>query len=190
MHAVGPFTEIGMRDPQVAKQLLIAVLRAAYSGERAAALAYVGHAASVRDPREREHIACIGAQEIAHRQRVGEMLAELGGSPSALREFIFTCVGRTLSALCHVSGWYCPMYGAGWIERRNIQEYVDAAAFARGAGRHDLADELLTMAQVEWDHEQWFRAKVIGHWLRRVLPVWGAPPARNGLAAPVHVVRT
>ncbi|MBA3700963.1 MAG: ferritin-like domain-containing protein [Planctomycetes bacterium] len=162
---------------------LIRLLRAAHAGERAAALAYVGHARSVRDPAEREAIGRIGAEEIAHRARVGEMLAELGGAPSAVRERIFSVIGHTLSCFCHVTGWYCPMYGAGWIERRNIQEYVDAAAFAGQAGRTDLAAELLTMAQVEWDHEQWFRAKVLGHWLRRVLPVWGAPPPRAHLGA-------
>jgi demethoxyubiquinone hydroxylase (CLK1/Coq7/Cat5 family) len=171
-----------MRDPAVAKLRLIAVLRAAYSGERAAALAYVGHARSVRDVGEREHIARIGAEEVAHRQRVGEMLADLGSTPSAVREVIFWCIGRTISALCHVIGWYCPMYGAGWIERRNIQEYVDAARFANEAGRADLADELLVMAQVEWDHEQWFRTKVLAHWMHRVLPVWRAPPPRADLA--------
>src|ERR1043165_199272 len=159
MHAVSPFPEVGMRDPVVAKLRLMAVLRAAYSGERAAALAYVGHARSLRDPAERAQVARIGAEEVAHRQRVGEMLAELGGAPSALRELVFTGIGRTLSALCHVSGWYCPMYGAGWIERRNIQEYVDAAQLASGAGRQDLADELLAMAQGEWGHEQGVRGK-------------------------------
>lgn len=167
-----------------AKLRLLRLLRAAHAGERAAALAYVGHARSVRDPAEREAISRIGAEEVAHRARVGEMLSELGGAPSAIRELIFTSIGRTLSFFCHVSGWYCPMYGAGWIERRNIQEYVDAAAFAQQAGREDLADELSEMAQVEWDHEQWFRTKVLGHWLRRVLPVWEAPPPRDQLATP------
>lgn len=174
-----------MRDPAVAKHRLIGVLRAAYSGERAAALAYVGHARSVRDHSEREHIARIGAEEVAHRQRVGEMLTELGGAPSRVREVLFFGIGRTISALCHVIGWYCPMYGAGWIEQRNIQEYVDAAEFAVAAGRQDLASELMTMAQVEWDHEQWFRAKVLGHWMRRVLPVWRAPAPRDRLAPQV-----
>lgn len=168
----------------IAKLRLIHLLRAAHAGERAAALAYVGHARSVRDPAEREAISRIGAEEVAHRARVGEMLTELGGNPSAIRELIFTCIGRILSLSCHVTGWYCPMYGAGWIERRNIQEYVDAAAFAAEAGRADLADELLVMAQVEWDHEHWFRAKVLGHWLRRLLPVWQAPPPRDRLAVP------
>lgn len=163
---------------------LIRLLRAAHAGERAAALAYVGHARSVRDPAEREAISRIGAEEVAHRARVGEILNELGGAPSALRELIFTAIGRTLSMLCHVSGWYCPMYGAGWIERRNIQEYVDAAEFAERLGRTALAEELLEMARIEWDHEQYFRGKILGHWLRHLLRVWRAPPPRAQLGHP------
>jgi rubrerythrin len=167
-----------MADP---KARLIRLLRAAHAGERAAALAYVGHARSVRDAGERDAISRIGAEEVAHRARVGEMLAELGGAPSTLRELIFTGIGRTLSLFCHVTGWYCPMYGAGWIERRNIQEYVDAAAYAAQAGHHDLAGELRDMARVEWDHEQYFRAKVLTHPLRHLLRVWRSPPPRDQL---------
>ena len=162
-----------------AKERLIGVLRAAHAGERAAALAYVGHSRSVRDPQERDDIARIGQEEVAHRARVGEMLCELGGAPSPLREFIFTCIGRTLSFFCHLTGWYCPMYGAGWIECRNIQEYVDAAAFAVQSSRQDLANELLEMARVEWDHEQYFRAKVLTHGMRHILCVWSHPPPRE-----------
>jgi rubrerythrin len=177
-----------MTDPTVR---LIRLLRAAHAGERAAALAYVGHARSVRDPSEREAISRIGAEEVAHRARVGEMLSELGGAPSMLRELIFTAIGRTLSLFCHLTGWYCPMYGAGWIERRNIQEYVDAAAFATRVGRTDLADELLEMARVEWDHEQYFRAKVLTHPLRHVVRVWRAPLPRDqlGQSQPVALTR-
>jgi Ubiquinone biosynthesis protein COQ7 len=170
-----------MSDVATAQASLVRLLRAAHAGERAAALAYTGHARSVRDSQERTDIARIGAEEISHRARVGEMLVELGGAPSTFRELIFTGIGRTLSWFCHVTGWYCPMYGAGWIERRNIQEYVDAAAFAVQAGRADLADELMEMARVEWDHEQYFRAKVMTHPLRHVLRVWQAPPPRDQL---------
>ncbi len=177
-----------MSDVAAAKVRLIRLLRAAHAGERAAALAYVGHAGSVRDPGEREAISRIGAEEVAHRARVGEMLAELGGAPSTLRELIFTGIGRTLSLFCHLTGWYCPMYGAGWIERRNIQEYVDAAAFAAQAGRADLAAELLTMAEVEWDHEQYFRAKVLTHPLRRLLRVWRSPPPRDQLGQSLRIL--
>jgi rubrerythrin len=172
----------GAGDPiHRARTRLVALLRAAHAGEHAAALAYIGHARSLPAGDQREAIARIGAEEVAHRLRVGAMLLELGAGPAPWREAVFTLIGRTLSALCHVSGWYCPMYGAGWIERRNIEEYVDAAAFAADAGRDDLARELLEMARVEWDHEQWFRARVAGHWLRRLVPLWSAPPPRAGL---------
>ncbi|HEX3135513.1 MAG TPA: demethoxyubiquinone hydroxylase family protein [Planctomycetota bacterium] len=173
-----------MSEVATAKAGLIRLLRAAHAGERAAALAYAGHARSVRAVQERIDIARIGAEEVAHRARVGAMLNELGGAPSVLRELIFTGIGRTLSVFCHVTGWYCPMYGAGWIERRNLQEYVDAAAFAARAGRADLADELLEMARIEWDHEQYFRAKVLSHPLRHLLRVWQEPPPRGQLGQP------
>ena len=164
-----------------AEQRLIQILRAAHAGEHAAALAYHGHARSLRPGNERDMVARIGAEETAHRARVREMLSELGATPAPHREFIFMLIGRTLSALCHVSGWFAPMYGAGWIERRNIQEYVEAERFAREAGYHAFADELLIMAQVEWDHEQYFRTCVVRHWLRRIIPLWSHPPARAEL---------
>lgn len=167
-----------MHEP---KALLVRLLRAAHAGERAAALAYAGHWRSVRAEDERIAIHAIEVEEWAHRRRVGEMIAELGGAPSTFREAVFTAIGRTLGLLCHVSGWLCPMYGAGWIERRNIQEYVDAARFAVGTGRIDLANELMDMARVEWDHEQYFRAKVLSHRLARFIPLWNDPPARDEL---------
>lgn len=166
-----------------ARERLIRQLRMAHAGERAAADAYAGHWRSVRAPDERETIARIEQEERAHRVRVGAMLVELGAGPAPLRELIFAVVGRILGALCHVTGWFCPMYGAGWIEGRNVQEYVDAAVFARSADRPDLAEELLGMAEVEWDHEAWFRAKAAGHWLARAVPLWRASPPRAALRA-------
>lgn len=111
------------------------------------------------------------------------MIAELGGRPSVLREALFTTIGGTLCTLCFVSGWLAPMWGAGWIERRNIEEYVAAARLALAAGREDLAGELLEMARVEWDHEQYFAGKVAGHRLARFVPRWKAPPERTALGA-------
>ena len=73
------------------------------------------------------------------------------------------------------------MYGAGLLERRNIGEYVDAARFAQLSGHGHLTDDLLTMAEVEWDHEQYFREKVTSHALGRIVPMWSAPPRRGSL---------
>ena len=38
-------------------------------------------------------------------------------------------------------------------------------------------DCLLEMAEVEWDHEAYFRSKVTGHFLTRVFKVWRTPAA-------------
>ena len=95
-----------------------------------------------------------------------------------MREAVFWLIGRTLGPLCHVAGRFLPMYGAGRLERRNIVEYEDAALYARESGHPELIDCLLTMAEVEWDHEQYFRSRVLGHPLRRLFPIWPAPPPR------------
>jgi len=164
-----------------ALERLIRQLQLAHAGERAAAYAYRGHWKSSRATEERVEIRRIEEEEWAHRRRLGEMLAQLGARPARLREAIMIFIGRTLGALCWVSGWFMPMYGAGKIERRNVHEYLDAAAFARAAGHAELVDDLLTMAEVEWDHERYFRARVGGHWLLALFPLWTALPPRASL---------
>lgn len=158
---------------------LIALLQLAFSGELAAAYAYQGHARSVRDAEEKRRIAEIEADEWHHRALVGEMLADLGAAPDPRRERRAARIGRALSALCRVSGWLIPMYGAGRLERRNIGEYEEAARLALECGRSDLIDCLLGMAEVEWDHEHYFRGRVLAHRLASRIPMWDAPPPRE-----------
>jgi hypothetical protein len=162
---------------------LIAILQLAYSGERAAARAYQGHARSVRSAEQKKRIAAIESDEWAHRKRVGEMLAELGAAPRPWRDRWMAFIGVMIAFLCHVGGWYVPMYGAGKIERRNIVEYEDAARLAWRCGRPDFADELLAMAEIEWDHERYFHDLVRGHWLYRLTRSWPAPPPREDIRA-------
>src|SRR5882762_10231184 len=142
-----------------AHQNLIALLQLAYSAERAAALAYRGHWHSVADKDERIRINQIENEEWHHRELVGEMLAGLGAAPNERREIRALLIGRALGLLCHVMGWLAPMYGAGRLESRNIGEYETAARHARDCGREDLIDCLLTMAEVEWEHEHYFRSR-------------------------------
>lgn len=173
-----------MDDPAAARSRLIRILQHAYSGERAAGYAYRGHWRASSDPEERAHIARIEAEEWRHREQVGGLLRELGGAPRRSREVRAIVIGRTLQALCHVVGWFAPMYGAGKLERRNIVEYEDAARDAIACGRGDFLECLLEMAEVEWDHEAYFRAKVTGHFLTRVFRVWPPPPPRASIRAP------
>jgi rubrerythrin len=158
---------------------LIALLQLAYSGERAAAYAYRGHWQSVSDQHERDSIRGIEEDEWRHRKLVGEMLAGLGAEPNNRREVRATIIGRTLGLLCHVTGWLAPMYGAGKLESRNVKEYETAARLARDCGCVNLIDCLLEMAEVEWDHEKYFRSCVLSHRLGRRLSLWPPPPPRE-----------
>jgi hypothetical protein len=158
---------------------LIKLLQNAYSGELAAGYAYRGHWRSCSDPGERERIRQIEDEEWHHRELVGGMLQQLGGRPNRKREVIFWIIGRTLGAMCHVSGWFMPMYGAGRLERRNIVEYEDAARFAIGCGETRFLDCLLTMAEVEWEHELYFRSRVEGHPMLRIFRLWDPAPPKS-----------
>src|ERR1051325_6046425 len=154
------------------KEKLIALLQMAYSAELAAAYAYRGHWHSISTAEERDRIHRIENEELRHRELVGEMLASLGAVPNRSREVRATIVGRVLGCLCHVTGWLAPMYGAGRLESRNIREYELAARFARDADRAEFIDCLLEMAEVEWEHENYFRLRVLDHWLGRPTSLW------------------
>ena len=169
--------------PESARAKLIRQLQCAYSGELAAAFAYRGHWHSVRDPRERERIRQIESEEWHHRRLVGGLLEQLGARPLRRREAIFWCIGNFIAAFCHVGGWFAPMWGAGRLERHNIIEYEDAAMFAAACGRDEMIDCLLSMPEVEWEHERYFREKAAGHPLAKLLRIWDAPPAKEMIRA-------
>jgi rubrerythrin len=164
---------------EINRQKLIAILQLAYSGELAAAYAYRGHWHSVRSRDEREAIRTVEEDEWRHRQVIGEMLIKLGSRPKRYREVRATIVGRSLALLCHIMGWLTPMYGAGKLESRNVREYETAARYARDSGQLDFVECLLEMAEVEWDHEHYFRSCVLKHALGRRLPLWPAPPPKE-----------
>jgi rubrerythrin len=162
-----------------ARTQLIRLLQLAYSGELAAAHAYRGHSESVRDRVEAEEIRHIEEEEHHHRLLVGGLLKQLDSGPDPHRERRLDRIGRTLGFLCHFTGWFLPMYGAGRLESKNVKEYEDAARFALESGATEMIDCLLTMAEVEWEHERYFRRKVESHWLGRIIPLWAAPPPKE-----------
>jgi rubrerythrin len=170
-------------DDEGHRRALIAVLQLAYSGERAAAYAYRGHWRSCSDPAERADIRRIEDEEWHHRELVGGLLRELGAAPRALSELRVILVGRFLQAACHALPWWIPMYGAGRLESGNVREYETAAAHAIGCGRSEMIECLLTMAEVEWDHERYFRQKIESHWLTRLVGLWPAPPPKETIRA-------
>jgi hypothetical protein len=158
---------------------LVHQLQRAYSGELAAALAYRGHWRATREGEDRARIRTIEEEEWQHRGLVGEILGALGAKPHLRLEVRAWVVGRTLGLLCHIAGWFLPMYGAGRLESRNVGEYERAARLAAGCGREDLVDSLLSMAEVEWDHEAYFRGRVEQHPALRWFPLWPPLPPRD-----------
>jgi rubrerythrin len=168
-------------DQSTPKAKLINILQLAYSGELAAGYAYRGHWHSLSDGDDRARVKQIEDEEWHHRKLVGEMLRELGAGPNKRRELRATFVGRTLGLLCHVTGWFVPMYGAGKLESRNIVEYETAARYARECGRTDLIDCLLTMAEVEWEHERYFRSCVLRHRWSTRFTIWPEPPPKESI---------
>lgn len=158
---------------------LIALLQLAYSAEQAAAYAYRGHWHSLANQEERNRVRQIEDEEWHHRKLVGGMLEQLGSRPNRQREIRSLLLGRVLGFLCHLMGWLAPMYGAGRLESRNIREYETAARYARDCGHEEFTDCLLTMAEVEWEHEHYFRSRVLLHSVGQRLSLWPPPPAKE-----------
>ncbi len=158
------------------RQNLICILQSAYSGEMAAAFAYRGHWKSLKESAVREKIKQIEAEEWTHREAVGRWLKVLGANPKRAREVVFWTVGRMLGNACFVSGWFFPMYFAGRLESGNVCEYEEAAVFAKDLEMPECFDELLEMARVEQEHEDFFREMVSKHRLLSITKTffkWG-----------------
>lgn len=145
-----------MPDSERVRRDLVRLLQMAYSGEKAAALAYQGHARSLSDPTQKKAVLEIEQDEWVHRRMVGALLAKLSARPSRVREIRAAVVGHTLSFLCAWSGWFLPMFFAGKLETKNVREYDRAAHWAGQLGLTDFLPDLAEMAQVEVRHEKFF----------------------------------
>lgn len=152
---------------ETARKNLIRILQNAHAGELAAAYAYRGHWKSVSNAEQKEQIKQIEAEEWHHRQCVLAWLEKLEAQPHKIREAIFGTIGRSLGLTCYVSGWFFPMYFAGRLESQNVQEYVEAASFAKELGLADCEKDMLEMSATEQIHEDFFKEIVQNHFLLR-----------------------
>ena len=164
------------------QEQLIHILLLAYSGELAAAYAYRGHWKSVKDPSEIKGIQKIEKEEWTHRAADGRMLKTLGRRPNYFKEMKMWLIGRTIGLLCHVTGWFFPMYFAGRLEHTNVKEYDTAAFHAGQLGLRKFQKELLKMARTEKEHEDFFARMVTDHpYLPMVKAIftWGPSAKRS-----------
>lgn len=158
--------------------------RLAYSAERAAAYAYRGHAASVRDAFEKADLLRIEKEEWLHREQLGRILDKLGARPSPWLEIKYACIGGAIGLSCHLIGWFMPMYFAGRLESGNVMEYVEMEILAREHGMEDELECIREMARVEKAHEVFFLEKARDHWamvLFERLFGWGRGRSYNAL---------
>ena len=163
---------------------LVDLLQRAYSGEKAAAFAYQGHAGAVKDPVEKAAIKQIEDDEWGHRTEVLKIMEEYNIAVSRYYEFRMHLVGRCISASCYVIGWFMPFYFAGSLESGNVCEYFRMKHYFNELGitKHDHI--LYEMGIKEKEHEVYFLSKIQNS---KLLPFferlfsWGAGTSFNNV---------
>lgn len=163
---------------------LVKLLQKAYSAEKAAAYAYIGHAASVKNPSEKIAIKQIEEDEWNHRKEVLHIMKRYNIPVSKWNEIKFAVIGRFISASCHVIGWFMPFFFAGKLESGNVCEYFKMKGYFNSIGIHDWDLILYEMGMKEKEHEVYFLQKVTDG---KVLPYferifnWGRGRSANNV---------
>ncbi len=165
---------------------LVELLQRAYSAERAAALAYVGHASSLKDPKARAAVNQIETDEWNHRRHVLGLMQQYGVPISRAYEWRFYLLGKLISWSCHGIGWFMPYYFAGKLESGNVCEYFLAMRHFQSLGIRDHDALLYEMGMKEKEHEVFFLAQIQ---TSRFLPLfervfgWGVHASQNDVDA-------
>lgn len=168
-----------LKDP-----VLTDLLQRAYSGEKAAAFAYQGHAGSVKDKAEKRDIKQIEIDEWSHRDEVLRMMQQYNVPVSKWMEFKCYMIGKTISASCYLIGWFMPFYFAGDLESGNVCEYIRMKRLfnALDINEHDAI--LYEMSLKEKEHEVYFYEKIKDN---KLLPFfekffgWGTSKRKNDI---------
>lgn len=141
---------------KLADAVLVDSLRLAYSAERAASLAYIGHAASLRNSAERAAVRQIEQDEWDHRRHVRAIMDRYGIPVSRWYEFKYLCIGKVIGWSCHVIGRFMPYFFAGKLESGNVCEYFVMIHRFRALGITEHDAILYEMGIREKEHEVHF----------------------------------
>lgn len=145
---------------QLTHKPLIKLLQKAYSAEKAAAYAYQGHAASVKNVEEKQAIRQIEEDEWNHRAEVLLILRQYQIPISKWYEIKFALIGKCISFSCHVIGWFMPFYFAGSLESGNVCEYFVMKQYFNSLGIKEHDHALYEMGIKEKEHEVYFLGKI------------------------------
>jgi demethoxyubiquinone hydroxylase (CLK1/Coq7/Cat5 family) len=97
--------------PTIDYPALVDLLRRAYSGERAAAFAYIGHAGSLRRKEtERDAVRQIEEEEWEHRRQVKQLMDLYEIAPSRWYELKFYLIGKVVGLSCYFIGRFMPYF--------------------------------------------------------------------------------
>lgn len=135
---------------------LVDLLKRAYSAEKAAAFAYIGHAASVKNQEEKKAIRQIEIDEWNHRAEVLKIMQQYNIPISKYYEIKFHIIGKIISGSCFVIGWFMPFYFAGRLESGNVCEYFRMMQFFHSLNIHEHNEVLYEMGIKEKEHEVYF----------------------------------
>ena len=161
---------------------LVRLLQKAYSAERAAAFAYVGHAASLRNPAAKAAVKQIEDDEWKHRDNLRGLMQRHGVPVSRWAEVKYWLIGRCISASCHVIGRFMPFFFAGKLESGNVCEYFVMMRHFHSLGIREHDAMLYEMGMKEKEHEVYFLEQIKAS---RLMPLfqrlfsWGRGQAVN-----------
>jgi hypothetical protein len=161
---------------------LVKLLQRAYSGEKAAAFAYIGHARSLREPAAKAAVRQIERDEWNHRENLRGLMERYDVPASRWLEVKLHVIGRIISASCHVIGRFMPFFFAGKLESGNVCEYFVMMRQFHSLGIHEHDAMLYEMGMKEKEHEVYFLEQIKAS---RLLPFfqrvfsWGAGSSMN-----------
>jgi hypothetical protein len=171
-----------IRSVKLQHPKLVKLLKLAYSAEKAAAFAYIGHAGSVTNLDEKEAIKQIEVDEWEHRKTVLSIMEQYNISPSRYYEIKYYIIGKMISCSCYVIGWFMPYYFAGRLESGNVCEYFIMRRYFNEVGITEHDEALYEMGIKEKEHEVYFQKSLANN---RLLPLfesifgWGQKSSFN-----------
>ncbi len=163
---------------------LYKLLRLAYSAERAAAFAYIGHAGSLKHTEEKAAVKRIEDDEWEHRASVLKIMQQYDIPISRYYEIRFYLIGRFISFSCYFIGRFMPYYFAGRLESGNTCEYIHMMRYFHELHITEHDQLLYDMAVKEKEHEIYFLDQVRSHFCLRIfegLFRWGRKRQYNDI---------
>ncbi len=161
---------------------LVDSLRKAYSAEKAASFAYVGHAGSLKDPAEKEAVKQIEQDEWDHRRNVLAIMQRYEIPVSRYYELKYHVIGKVIGFSCYLIGRFMPYFFAGKLESGNVCEYFVMIEYFHSLGITEHDEVLYEMGIKEKEHEVYFLSLIRdARWLplfERVF-TWGVNTSLN-----------